>query len=93
MTAGIDQVLPTVAGKQVLDWIDLGTFRLPKGSHVITVKLPPAGGLDAVAISRRLTTAEAYAAIVKIAPGEPLIQKGEPETIVKSLQEQFKERK
>jgi hypothetical protein len=84
----------TVDGKPYLDWVDLGTFRLHKGSSNIQLRLPPTGGIDVIEISRKLSTPAAYAAVTKSKKAsDALIRPEELNPLIKSLQEQFKERK
>lgn len=94
LTAGFGQRMVTVAAKPFLDWIDLGTFRLPKGLNTLDVVLPPMGGIDVIEVTRRLSTPADYAAITKTGlQGNNPIKAAELETVIKSLKEQFKERK
>lgn len=94
LTAGFGQRAVTVAAKPFLDWIDLGTFRLPKGTNTLTVELPPMGGIDVIEVTKKLSTPADYAAITKTGlQGETPLKPAELEAVVKSLKEQFKERK
>jgi hypothetical protein len=43
----------SVAGKNYLDLTELGVFHLESGDNMLTVKLPPKGGLDMVEITSR----------------------------------------
>lgn len=45
------------SGKQYLDTIELGLFRLDSGENMMTLKLPPMGGIDVVEFTRRGTSA------------------------------------
>lgn len=94
LTAGFGQRMVTVAAKPFLDWIDLGTFRLPKGMNTLTVELPPMGGIDVIEVTKKLSTPADYAAIAKTGlQGETPLKPAELEAVFKSLKEQFKERK
>lgn len=94
LTAGFGQRMVAVAAKPFLDWIDLGTFRLPKGVNTLTVELPPMGGIDVIEVTKKLSTPADYATITKTGlQGDTPLKPAELETVVKSLKEQFKERK
>jgi len=94
LTAGFGPQKFTVKPKPFLDWIDLGTFRLAKGKHRLEVELPPMGGIDIIEVTKKLSSPADYAAITKsgIAGNAPL-QPAELDDLIKSLKNQFKERR
>lgn len=94
LKAGFDQRTVTVTAKPFLEWVDLGTFRLPKGMNTLTVELPPNGGIDVIEVTKRLSTPADYAAITKTGrQGDAPVKPAELDAVVKSLKDQFKERK
>lgn len=77
-----------------LDWIDLGTFRLPKGVSNLELNLPPTGGVDVIELTKRLSTPEEYARIAKSGlQGNGAVTAAELETALNLLKSGFKERK
>lgn len=94
VTAGIGPRTVTVPAKPYLDWVELGTFRLPKGAQMLDVQLPPAGGVDTVAIARKQAAATDYLALNKIGfKADAAVLPEELDTFMKSLAAQLKERK
>jgi len=94
LTAGFGQQRVTVTPKPYLDWIDLGTFRLPKGKHSLEIQLPPMGGVDIIEVIKKLSSPADYAAITKSGiQGNAPLQPAELDAIIKSLKDQFKERR
>jgi len=94
LIAGFGQRTVSTTMKPYLDWVDLGTFRLGKGSNTLVLQLPPTGGVDLIEVTRKRTSPADYAAVTKAdKQGEVLIRPEELDSIIKSLQEQFKERK
>lgn len=84
----------TLPAKPYLEWVDFGTFRLQKGTQSLEILLPPSGGLDVIEIDRKLSTPTHYLAINKIGIKEDaFVRRDELDAVMKSLQEQFKERK
>lgn len=84
----------TRSAKPYLEWIDLGTFRLGKGSSALVITLPPAAGLDLIEIGRKRSTPADYLVLEKIDGREngPVTPK-ELDKVLKALQEQGSERK
>ena len=50
----------SVAGKPYLDDVDLGLFRLDAGDNLLTLKLPPKGGLDRIEFGRKDTSSAEF---------------------------------
>ena len=94
LTAGFDDITARYQGKPYLDWVDIGAFKLAKGMHTIKIHLPAAGGIDVIEIGRKLSTAKDYATLTNFdLPQNRGLNSTEMETILKALQEKFKERK
>lgn len=94
LTAGFGNTTSPYQGKPYLDWVDIGAFRLDKGTHSINIHLPASGGIDAVEVGRKLSSARDYASLTKLDfPPNRELKNAEMDAILKILQEQFKERK
>lgn len=94
LAAGFGERKVAVAGKAFLDWIDFGTFRLPKGLNTLEIQLPPSGGIDVIEVTKKLASPPEYAAITKTGlQGNAPLRAAELEGVIKSLKDQFKERK
>jgi hypothetical protein len=92
--AGFGDRIVTAALKPYLDWVNLGTFRLPKGVTSLKIQLPPTGGVDLIEITRKLSSPNDYAVVTKSnRKNDASIKPEELDSIVKSLQGQFKERR
>lgn len=89
--AGRDVVL---TGKPYLDWLDLGTFRLTKGTHTLHLALPPFGGIDVVEVTPRESSPADYLAAAQLtgAAAQPVLT-GQVDDILISLVDRFKERR
>ena len=93
LAAGFDNFTVRHQGKPYLDWVDIGAFKLEKGTHDIKVHLPAAGGIDVMEVGRKLSSANDYAALTKLdLPRNRGLNAAEMDTVLKFLQEQFKER-
>jgi hypothetical protein len=94
LTAGFSSRSATVKGGPSLEWMDIGTFRLPKGINQLQLSVPPTGGVDVIEVSRKLTSPAAYASVTKSTrKSDSSIKPEELDSILKSLQENFKERR
>lgn len=94
LIAGFDNITALYQGKPYLDWVDIGAFKLEKGMHAINIHLPAAGGIDALEVGKKLTSAKDYATLTKLdLPRNRGLKTAEMDTVLKVLQEQFKERK
>ncbi|NJD92198.1 MAG: hypothetical protein FIA91_11935 [Geobacter sp.] len=94
LAAGFDNISALYHGKPYLDWIDIGACKLAQGMHAINIHLPAAGGIDVVEVGRKLSTAKDYATLTKFdLPQNRPLKTAELDTVIKALQEQFKERK
>lgn len=94
ISAGFGLRRVSTAMKPDLEWIDLGTFRLPKGMNILELQLPPLGGIDIIEVTKKLSSPADYAAATKSGmSGDSPIKPEDLETIIKLLQGQFKERR
>jgi hypothetical protein len=94
LNAGFGLRTVAVEGKPYLDWVDLGTFRLPKGAQKLQLHLPSSSGVDLVEISRKVSTVSDYFALAGLAGSpEDKVLGSELDAVIKSLQESFKERR
>lgn len=94
LTASFPSKSVTVKGSPTLEWADFGTFRLPKGVNQLRLSVPPTGGVDVIEVSRKMTSPADYASVTKSArKSDSLIKPEELDSILKSLQEKFKERR
>ena len=96
ISAGFGQRKVTAESKPGagLDWIDMGTFRLPRGVNNLELQLPPTGGVDIIEITKKLSSPAEYAAVTKSGvQGNAPLQPAELDAIITSLKDQFKERR
>jgi hypothetical protein len=94
LTAGFGSRTAKFKGGEAFEWVDIGTFRLPKGTSSLQLTVPPTGGVDVIEISRKLSSPADYASIIKSGhSSDSLIKPQEVDPIIKSLQDRFKERK
>lgn len=94
LTAGFASKATTFKGSPSFGWVDIGTFRLPKGTNSLQLSVPPTGGVDVIEVSRKLTSPADYASLTKSArSSDSLIRPEEADSIIKSLQDKFKERR
>jgi len=93
LTAGFGDRTATMPGKPYLDWVDFGVFRLARGGNLLTLAIPPTGGVDSVEIIRRKSSAADYVAVTALGKGvdEP-VTSTELDRLLTSLQEKFRER-
>jgi len=94
LTAGFASRTATFKGGSSFDWVDIGTFRLPKGANSLQLSVSPTGGVDVIEVSRKLASSADYASLTKSArSSDSLIKPEELDSIIKSLQDKFKERR
>jgi hypothetical protein len=55
-----------VPGSAPLEWVSLGLQRLSQGQHIMKVKVPSFGGIDALTITPRKVSPEAYMSLTGI---------------------------
>lgn len=94
VTAGFGNSMSIRPLNASLDWVEIGTFRLKKGTNHLNIKLPPNGGVDVIEITRKLSGSAEYAVLAKTGlSGSIPVKQAELESAVKSIQGQFKERR
>ncbi|WP_243371270.1 hypothetical protein [Geotalea sp. SG265] len=93
ISAGMDDFKVKVNGKQYLDWIDLGIFRLGQGKHKLTIDLSTNQGVDVVEVTGKRSAPADYMTVSAV-PGDPSapVKSTEEDKILASLAERFKER-
>lgn len=80
--------------KPYLDWVDLGYFRLERGTHKLQMALTTNGGVDVVQlIGKKSSPAEYMAACGMKGDPETPVKRQELDKILASLVERFKGRK
>lgn len=81
-------------GKPYLDVVDLGLFRLDSGENMLTLKLPPMGGIDVVEFTRKGTSPVDFMKLAGLG-GAPdrVISADEAKTFVKKIGEKHQVRK
>ena len=83
-----------VTAKSYLDKVTLGLFRLESGDNMITVDLPPMGGIDTLEFSKKSTTPDDFLRLAGIkGPAERLITAEEAGTVLKTIQASYQIRK
>ncbi len=81
-------------GRPYLDRLDLGLFRLEGGDNMITVELPPMGGIDTLDFRKKSTIPDDFLKLAGIkGPPERLITADEAGTFLKSIQQAYQVRK
>ncbi|MBI5484618.1 MAG: hypothetical protein HY888_09175 [Deltaproteobacteria bacterium] len=82
------------SGKQYLDKLTFGPFRFESGDNMITVNLPPMGGIDTVEFSRKSTLPADFLKLAGISgPPERPVTADEARSFLKSFQSAFPVRK
>jgi hypothetical protein len=94
LTAGFASKSGIFKGGPSFAWVNIGTFRLPKGANSLQLSVPPTGGVDVIEVSRKLTSPADYASATGSGrSSDSLIKPDELDSIIKSLQGKFKERR
>jgi len=94
LTAELDGRKIIRPAKPYLDWVDLGYFRLERGTHKLLVELTTNGGIDVVQLTGKKSSPAEYMAVcgMKGDPEAP-VKRPELDKILASLVERFKGRK
>lgn len=81
-------------GKPYLALIELGQFRLDSGENMLTLKLPPMGGVDVIEFSRKGTSPADFMSLAGLA-GDPerMIGADEAKSFVKKIGDKYPVRK
>jgi len=75
-----------VLAKPYFDTVRLGLFRLESGDNLITINLPPMGGIDTLELGMKNMSSDSFLAVSGIkGPAERLISVDEAETVLKSV--------
>lgn len=83
-----------VAGKPYLAMTDFGLFRLEAGDNILTLKLPPLGGIDIVDISQKDSSPAEFMKLAGFT-GDPerLVKADEALAYIKQIREKYPVRK
>lgn len=83
-----------MAAKPYLNRLYLGLHRLESGDNMITITLPPAGGIDTVEFNKKSSAPDDFLRLAGVpGPAERLIAEAEASTLLKSIQDSFAIRK
>lgn len=83
-----------VPAKPYLDKVSLGLFRLESGDNMITVNLPPMGGIDTLEFNKKSTSPDDFLKLAGIkGPADRLISEEEARAFLKTLQATYPVRK
>lgn len=83
-----------IQAKSYLDKVPLGLFRLESGDNMITVDLPPMGGIDTLEFSKKSTTPDDFLRLAGIkGPAERLVTAEEAAAFLKTIQAAYQIRK
>jgi hypothetical protein len=83
-----------LVGKQYLNKLNLGLYRLEAGDNMLTIALPPTGGIDTVEFIKKSSTADDFLRLAQVTgPADRLIEKREAAQFLKSIQGNFSIRK
>lgn len=83
-----------VKGKPYLDRIDLGLYRLESGDNMITIELPPMGGVDSLEFRKKSASPDDLLKLAGIkGPAERPIPADEAGAFLKSIQAAYSARK
>lgn len=94
VTGSVNDAPFEVSAKPYLDKARLGLFRLESGDNLVTVNLPPMGGIDTLELSRKSMTAEDFLRLSGIkGPPERLIAADEAEAVLKAILDSYPVRK
>ena len=93
LVAELDGDKITRPAKPYLDWVDLGFYRLERGTHKLYLELTTNGGVDVVELNRKKSSPTDYMAVcgMKGDPDVP-VKRHDIDKILASLVERFKER-
>jgi len=81
-------------GKPYLDVIELGLFRLDSGENMLTLKLPPMGGIDVIEFTRRGTSSGDFMNLAGLS-GAPdrVVSADEARIFINRINEKYRVRK
>lgn len=94
VAGSVNQALFEVSASPSLEKTRLGLFRLESGDNLITLNLPPMGGVDVLEIVKKDTSSEAFLRLSGIrGPAERLIGADEAAVILKTILDSYPVRK
>lgn len=94
VSGSVNQARFEVLAKPYLDKISLGLFRLEAGDNLVTLDLPPMGGVDALEIGKKSMTSDAFLRLSGIkGPAERLVGADEAAVILKTVMDSYPVRK
>lgn len=80
--------------KPYLSNLDLGIYRLGSGDNMLTLSLPPTGGIDTVSFMKKSTTSDDFLRLAGVkGPADRMIHADEAAVLLKSIQGSFPVRK
>lgn len=94
VTGSVNQTLFEVSAKPFLEKIRLGLFRLEAGDNLITLNLPPMGGIDVLEISKKSMSSDGFLSLSGVkGPVDRLIGADEATVLLRSILDNYPVRK
>lgn len=94
ITGSVNEVLFESAGKPYLDKVRLGMFRMESGDNLITINLPPMGGIDTLKIRKSSIAPDDFLKLSGVkGPADRVIMADEAKTVLKSIADSYTVRK
>lgn len=86
ITGSVNETPFEALAKPYFDTVRLGLFRLESGDNLITINLPPMGGIDTLELGMKNMSSDSFLAVSGIkGPAERLISAEEAESVIKSV--------
>jgi len=86
ITGSVNETPFEALAKPYFDTVRLGLFRMESGDNLITINLPPMGGIDSLELSMKNMSSDSFLAVSGIkGPAERLISVDEAESVIKSV--------
>lgn len=94
ITGSVNEVQFMASAKPYLDPVGLGLFRLESGDNLITINLPPMGGIDTLELRKKSISPEDALSLCGIkGPPERLISADEAKGFLKTIMDSYPVRK
>lgn len=94
LSGSVNDTLFKLAGKPYLYKQDIGVYRLEEGENMLTVALPPRGGIDSVQFNKKSTASDDFMRLAGVTgPANRLVGADEAAAVVKKIQVSFPVRK
>lgn len=94
LSGSVNDTLFKLPGKPYLLKQDIGVYRLEEGENMLTVSLPPTGGIDSVQFNKKSTTPDDFLRLAGVTgPASRLVGADEAAAVVKKIQVSFPVRK